>query len=171
MKARLDSAVELGCDAVDPDNIDAWASDGTDPTGFGLKPEDFTKYLTELAEYAHSIQTKNGAPLQIGQKNAPDLAPDLVKVLDFAVLESCMEWEFCGEFQPYISAGKPVYQIEYPASIENEGKLSDADRQRFCERQANDDGFSKILKRASETLDGWGQYCGEESFETPMIKE
>jgi hypothetical protein len=174
MKKRLDAAVEIGCDGVDPDNVDAWVEDGDDPTGFSLTPEDYADYLISLAEYAHSLKTKSGGPLLVGQKNAPAIASSLVSVLDFAVLESCREWSFCGDFQPYIQAGKPVFQIEYPPSLEETGSVSDEDMKLFCEEPTDkhgDEGFSRILKWASAQLDGWGQYCGEEPFEQPTIVE
>lgn len=167
MKRRIDTAVDVGCDGVDPDNVDAWVqSDGEDLTGFGLTEEDYASYLEELAIYAHSTKTQRGSKLLVGQKNAPSLASRLVSTLDFAVLESCREWEFCGNFQRYVSAGKPVFQIEYPESILELGKLSLDDLKFHCEGSGHgDEGFSKILKRASAQLDGWGQFCGGKSFE------
>ncbi|KAL6357682.1 hypothetical protein LRP88_07855 [Fusarium phalaenopsidis] len=177
-KARLDIAAKIGCDAVDPDNVDAWQQDDGDPTGFKLKSSDYTNYLKNLAKYAHSIKTKAGQPLLIGQKNAPEIAEDLVSTLDFAVLESCRgdsnpneeSWPFCEDFQTYIDAGKPVLQIEYPPSVEKTSKLSASDNRYYCTAEDEDKGFSKIIKWASAQLDGWGQYCGEEPFRTPAAK-
>ncbi|KAM6538684.1 hypothetical protein FALCPG4_000546 [Fusarium falciforme] len=177
-KARLDIAAKIGCDAVDPDNVDAWQQDDEDPTGFKLKSSDYTNYLKNLAKYAHSIKTKDGQPLLVGQKNAPEIAEDLVSTLDFAVLESCRgnsdpneeSWPFCEDFQTYIDAGKPVLQIEYPPSVEKTGKLSASDNKYYCTAEDEDKGFSKIIKWASAQLDGWGQYCGEEPFRTPAAK-
>lgn len=164
MKKRLDIASSTGCDGVDPDNIDAYTeSDGSDSSGFNLQPEDYVNYLTALADYAHSLSP----PLLVGQKNAPALAPNLSPVLDFAVLESCREWKFCSDFQAYVDAGKHVFQIEYPPSVEETGQLSPEDEEVYCGDLAGDGGFSKILKYASAQLDGWTQYCGGESFEQP----
>ncbi|KAJ4272377.1 hypothetical protein NW762_001090 [Fusarium torreyae] len=178
-KARLDVAAQIGCDAVDPDNVDAWQQDDEDPTGFKLKESDYTKYLKSLAQYAHSLKTKDGNPLLVGQKNAPEIAEDLVSTLDFAVLESCRgttdpneeNWPFCEDFQIYIDAGKPVLQIEYPPSVEKTGKVSASDNTYYCTPKDEDKGFSKIIKWASAQLDGWGQYCGEEPFRTPVFQE
>ncbi|KAK7428057.1 hypothetical protein QQZ08_005489 [Neonectria magnoliae] len=173
MKARLDLAVEAGCDAVDPDNVDAWKWDpSNDPTGFSLESSDYTAYLQKLAEYAHSLRTKDGEPLLVGQKNAPEIAADLVSSLDFAVLESCRgnsdpdedSEPFCSDFQSYIDAGKPVLQIEYPPSVEATGAMSSSDENYYCDPEDDDKGFSKIIKWASARLDGWGQYCGGEPF-------
>ena len=171
MKARLDRAVQQGCDAVDPDNVDAWAWDNTDPTGFKLTPDDYAKYLNTLADYAHTLTTKSGNNLLVGQKNAPDLVPAVVDHLDFAVLESCLRDDFCGEYQPYIAKNKPVFQIEYPPSVEKTGNLSNADNQFFCTREDDsDDGFSKVLKWSTAQVDGWGQYCGKASWTTPTFE-
>ncbi|KAF4488028.1 endo alpha-1,4 polygalactosaminidase precursor [Fusarium agapanthi] len=161
-KARLDVAAKIGCDAVDPDNVDAWQQDGEDPT-----------------DYAHSIKTKDGNRLLVGQKNAPEIAEDLVSALDFAVLESCRgttdpdeeNWPFCEDFQTYVDAGKPVLQIEYPPSVKKTGKLSSSDNTYYCTPKGEDKGFSKILKWASAQLDGWGQFCGDDPFRTPVINE
>ncbi|CAM1507353.1 Fc.00g069940.m01.CDS01 [Cosmosporella sp. VM-42] len=179
MKARLDAAIAVGCDGVDPDNVDAWKQDDNDPTGFSLKSSDYTKYLTNLAAYAHSKKTQQGQPLLVGQKNAPEIANSLVAVLDFAVLESCRgssdaseaAYPFCSEFQPYNAENKPVFQIEYPPSVSKTGAMSSSDNTFYCKAEEDDKGFSKIIKWASEQLDGWGQYCGGTSFKTPTISE
>jgi hypothetical protein len=171
MKARLAAAAEAGCDAVDPDNVDAWAwdeGDDADPTGFRLTEADYATYLNALAEHAHSIDTQSGNSLLVGQKNAPDLIGSVVDALDFAVLESCLRDSFCGDYQAYIAQGKPVFQIEYPPSLEKTGSLSAEDNQFFCQRQnQGDDNFGKILKWSTAQVDGWGQYCGGEPFRTP----
>lgn len=173
MKKRLDTAVSIGCDGVDPDNVDAWKQDdGTDPTGFKLKPSDYAKYLTSLATYAHSLKTKRGEPLLVGQKNAPEIAPSLVNTLDFALLESCRgssdpdeeSWPFCSDFQIYIAKKKPVFQIEYPPSVSETGAMSASDKRYYCNARNADKGFSKIIKWASAQLDGWGQYCDGKAF-------
>ncbi|KAF7541995.1 hypothetical protein G7Z17_g11831 [Cylindrodendrum hubeiense] len=174
MKARLDSAVAVGCDAVDPDNVDAWAQDGDDPTGFSLKSSDYATYLKNMAEYAHSVTTQEGNPLLVGQKNAPEIAADLVSTLDFAVLEQCRgssvdteTYSFCSDFQAYIDAGKPVLQIEYPPSVSaSDGTLSSSDKTFYCDAEDDDKNFSKVMKWASAQLDGWGEYCGGKSYRT-----
>ncbi|KAH6973327.1 glycoside hydrolase superfamily [Ilyonectria destructans] len=173
MKARLRSAVQVGCDGVDPDNVDAWVQDGNDPTGFSLKPSDYAMYLKSMAEYAHSLITQHGQPLLVGQKNAPELVEGLVSTLDFAVLEQCRgisedgehSYPFCSDFQSYIDARKPVFQIEYPPSISKfDGALSASDKLFYCKVENGDEDFSKILKWASDKLDGWGEYCHGEPF-------
>ncbi|KAK1639041.1 endo alpha-1,4 polygalactosaminidase precursor [Colletotrichum phormii] len=185
MKARLEHAASIGCDAVDPDNIDAWAEDGeADPTGFNLQPSDYATYISTLAAHAHALDTTAGAgrKLLLGQKNAPTIAPQLASIADFAVLETCLgtrtsdEVEpFCADFQPYIAAGKPVFQIEYPTSVRDDDSISQVDYNYFCVNKNGNEGFSEVLKHASEQVDGWGQFCGlgltGGRFETPTVDE
>ncbi|RBQ71096.1 hypothetical protein FVER14953_01488 [Fusarium verticillioides] len=153
-KARLDVAAKIGCDAVDPDNVDAWQQDGEDPTGFRLKPSDYTKYLKNLAETLSQPLTSRFLSLAAA-----------LRILTRRTGHSVRD------FQAYIDAGKPVLQIEYPHSVEKTGKLSSSDNTYYCTPKDEDKGFSKILKWASAQLDGWSQFCGDDPFRTPVIKE
>lgn len=67
----------------------------------------FNKYL---ANEAH----KRG--LAIGLKNDLSQIPDLLRYFDFAVNESCFDYDECDAYAPFIAAKKPVYQIQYPPS-------------------------------------------------------
>mgnify|MGYP003742118579 FL=1 len=103
MADRLDLAVQRGCDGVDPDNVDGYAN----RTGLPLTYQDQIDYNTWLAEQAHqrglAISLKN----DLGQIN------DLVAHFDFAINESCHEWDECELLMPFIEAGKPVVHINY----------------------------------------------------------
>lgn len=104
MKARMDKAKQRGCDAVDPDNVDGYAND----TGFRLSRADQVAFLRHLSAAAHERD------LGIGLKNAVDLIPDVVDDFDFAVNEECYHYKECGKLMPFVMAGKPVWNIEYP---------------------------------------------------------
>lgn len=132
MTNRLDVAVSKGCDAVDPDNVDGFANDN----GLGLTREDQIDYLRFLSDQAHA------RGLSIGLKNAVELVPDLVESFDFAVNESCFNYQECGTLQPFTAANKPVLQIQYGGKKE---------ARRICKR-ANALGFSALVK--SQDLDG-----------------
>ena len=103
MADRLDLAVQRGCAGVDPDNVDGY----TNRTGLPLTYQDQIDYNTWLAEQAHqrglAISLKN----DLGQIN------DLVAHFDFAINESCHEWDECELLMPFIEAGKPVVHINY----------------------------------------------------------
>ena len=84
MTARLDLAVEQGCDGVEPDNVDAY----TNPSGFPLTYAD-QPYNLWLAEAAHE------RGLSVGLKNDLDQIPDLVAQFDWALDEQCFQYEEC----------------------------------------------------------------------------
>lgn len=135
IQARMDRCKALGFQGVEADNLDLHHND----TGFEIGIPEVIKYATTLARYAHSID------LEIGQKNAPDLAPLLVKYFDFMMVESCFVWNFCSEVQPYIDAGKPVMAAEY---MEN-----DLDWDAVCV-QAGEIGMHMLFKNREITAGG-----------------
>ncbi|WWC68271.1 uncharacterized protein I206_102194 [Kwoniella pini CBS 10737] len=119
MTTRIKAAAAKGCDAVDPDNVDAW----TNTQNFGITKQNEVDYLLWLSVTARS----NG--LGIDLKNSGDLITDpdsgkstnwttsLVNAFDFNVIESCHEYDECEKYDPFLKAGKPQIQIEYSNSI------------------------------------------------------
>ncbi len=103
MKARLDLAVEKGCDGVEPDNVDGY----TNNTGFGLSATDQLAYNKFIANEAR----KRG--LSVGLKNDIDQIVELEPYYDFSINEQCHEYNECDEMQPFIDANKPVLNAEY----------------------------------------------------------
>lgn len=103
MQARFARCAAMGFDAVEPDNMDVHIND----SGFPLTGADVVAYVTALAEIAH------GMGLQIGQKNVPDLTPQLAGVLDFAITENCLTDGWCGDLAVYPSSGRPIFAAEY----------------------------------------------------------
>ncbi|KAJ3498648.1 hypothetical protein NLG97_g972 [Lecanicillium saksenae] len=176
MKTRLDKAAKIGCDGVDPDNIDL----STINWGNGKEVTDdaIVEALKQFAAYAHSLTTTNGNPLMFGQKNGPRLAKDLWQHLDFAVLESCHKSpSFCSSFQPYLDANKPVIDIEYPKNLRNP-----KDKKNYCNLSRTNSGddndpicpkisgtplanMSRIIKLDFNDygLNGCTQYCDRDS--------
>ncbi len=103
MLSRLDLAVQRGCDGVEPDNVDGVDND----TGFDLTPTDQLAYTRFLANEAHS------RGLAVALKNDLDQITQLVDYFDFSVNEECHEFDECDLLQPFIDAGKPVFNAEY----------------------------------------------------------
>jgi hypothetical protein len=103
MAARLDLAVEKGCDGVEPDNVSGHGND----TGFDLGRTDQITYNRWLAEQAHRRE------LSIGLKNSLDLVADLVDDFDFSINEECWEYDECAQLVPFVAAGKAVFNAEY----------------------------------------------------------
>lgn len=141
MTARLDLAVTKGCDGVDPDNVDAYNNEN----GLGLTSADAVDYLRFLADAAHA------RGLAIGLKNAGDIVGSVLSFTEFQVNEQCIEYEECDLFAPFISAGKPVFHIEYPSSAPS---LTGNAKTDSC-RSPN--GFSTVLKTLA--LDAWVETC------------
>lgn len=110
MGARMDIALEKGCDAIEPDNIDGYQTypEGAPPkTGFNITYEDQIRYNTALAELAHERN------MSIALKNDVEQVNDLLNVFDFAITEECWQYEECDTLLPFVSAGKAVFQCEY----------------------------------------------------------
>ncbi len=122
--ARFDLCKSKGFDAVEPDNVDAY----TNKTGFPLTSADQIKYNTYLADAAHS------RGLSVGLKNDIDQVRELQPIFDWALNEQCFQYKECGALQPFIDAGKAVFEVEY--------KL---DTSKFC-ATANSMNINSMLK-------------------------
>ncbi|MGD9368412.1 MAG: endo alpha-1,4 polygalactosaminidase [Desulfobacteraceae bacterium] len=103
MAARLDLAVQKGCDAVEPDNVDGYANS----TGLPLTAADQLDYNRFLAQQAHQRN------LAVALKNDVDQAAALVDDFDFTVNEECHAYDECDAINVFIEAGKPVFNAEY----------------------------------------------------------
>ena len=105
MRSRIDRAVTAGCDALEPDNTDAYQANN----GLGLSAQDQIDYLLFLANYARS---KN---LSIGLKNTVDLMTNsnLINAFDWTLNESCYDYNECDKLKPFIDSGKSVYIAMY----------------------------------------------------------
>ena len=140
MQARLDLCRRKGFDGADPDNVDSYEIGNR--TGFPLTKTDAIRYLRFLAREAHA------RGLAIGLKNATEIAPQLMPVLDFAVTEDCYAQGWCAVSKNFIAAGKPVFAIEYTDNH--------IDFTRFC-AQAKRLRLSPLLKRRN--LAEWERRC------------
>jgi hypothetical protein len=107
MRGRLDMAVRLGCDAVAPDNMDAWDIKEHEPSGFPLMSIDQLIYNRTIAKEAHN------RGLAIGLKDDVHQIEDLVDEFDFHVSEECFARMDCDLLKPFIDAKKPVFEVEY----------------------------------------------------------
>ncbi|MEO3780216.1 endo alpha-1,4 polygalactosaminidase [Micromonospora sp. B11E3] len=106
MTARIDMCRAKGFDAVEFDNMDGYIN----RTGFPLTAADQLAYNRFLANTAHA------RGLSTVMKNDLDQIDDLVDYFDMALNEECSRYNECGEYQPFIAAGKPVLHAEYGSS-------------------------------------------------------
>lgn len=135
MGARLDLAVQKGCDGIEPDNIDGY----TNSTGFPLTAADQIAYNKWLAEAAHS------RGLSVGLKNDIDQVVQLEPYFDWALNEQCHEYKECDTLLPFINKGKAVFITEYSLNTTA-----------FCP-SANANGFMAMKKKLD--LDASREVC------------
>ena len=135
MSARFDLCQGKGFDAIEVDNVDGFANE----TGFPLTAQDQLAYNTWIAQQAHA------RGLSIALKNDGDQAAQLVSVFDWALVEQCVENRECAQYQVFIEAGKPVYDVEYTRSTS-----------KFC-TQTNAMQFSAMKKKPS--LNAYRETC------------
>jgi len=118
MEARLDVCADKGFALVEYDNM------GIDPdSGFNTSQADVEEYVEAL------LQATNDRGMGGIHKNATNLV-HLEPGFDALLLESCVLWDFCGEAQPYLDSGKPVWNAEYPESWDEQGE--DFDLETVC---------------------------------------
>jgi len=106
MTARLDLAVSKGCDGVEPDNVDEYTNDN----GLGITAADQINFNTFIATQAHS------RGLSVGLKNDLDQVTQLQPNFDWALDEQCNQYDECSDLEPFITAGKAVFGVEYSGS-------------------------------------------------------
>lgn len=135
MRARLDLCKQKGFDGADPDNVDGY----TNRTGFPLTAQDQLTFNTWIANEAHA------RGLSVGLKNDGDQAASLTAIFDWALVEQCFEYNECALYQPFVTRGKPVFEIEY-----------NLDPIAFC-TQANAMNFNALYKHLS--LDAYRIAC------------
>lgn len=174
MQKRIQLAKEKGCDAIDPDNVDGFSNENN----FNLTPTDAITYIRKLARYAHSLG------LGMGLKNAQDLLPAVMDVIQFAVNEECaLASGDCDPYLDLIEAGKPVFHVEYASkyTIQDgkaiifgeraEGMDSESLKKKLClESQPQ---FTKTFSTTIKilNLNGWVLDCDDSWSETVTVSD
>ena len=142
LSARLDKAVALGCDGVEPDNVDAFDND----SGFDLTGADQLAFNRWLADEAH----KRG--LSVGLKNDLGQVLELLPWFDWALNEECVAYDDCALLRPFIDAGKAVFHTEDVDDTET-GQAAFATVCADSQRE----GFSTLIK--DWDLTNWRLAC------------
>jgi len=129
MIARIELAKNKGCDGLEADDVDARSND----PGFPITANNQQAFIKLLAEAAHA------RGLAFGLKNDLEEIPQLLASVDFAINEQCFEYDECDALTPFITAGKPVFQVEYA-----EGSF-DTKAAEICPK-ANTRNFDTLIK-------------------------
>jgi hypothetical protein len=130
MTARFQMCREKGFDAVEPDNMEAYAN----KSGFPLTAAEQLTYNDWVAAEVHSLG------MAVLQKNDGEQSAQQEPDFDGALSEQCNQYEECGLFEPYLAAGKPVLNAEYHRATK-----------RFC---ASDEAAGIMGARFNVALDG-----------------
>jgi hypothetical protein len=131
IEARLDVAVDKGCDGVEPDNVDGFVND----SGFDFDGFDQLDFNAWLAEEAHA------RGLSVGLKNDVDQIEVLEPCFDWALNEECHAYDECDLYAPFLDAGKAVFHVEYVDDFADAQGLADE----VC-GSAGVAGFSTLIK-------------------------
>lgn len=134
MLERLDLAQTRGCDAVEPDNMDAYEQD----SGFALNANDQLAYNRFVASAARE------RALGVGLKNDLSQVDQLVDDFDFAVNEQCHQYGECQRLQPFIAQNKAVLNAEY----ESRWADSPSERSKLCAEAINRGLSTLVLPEA-----------------------
>ena len=157
LEARFDRAMQMGCDAVEPDNMDVYDETAHDPSGFPLTYEDQMYFNLWVSQQVRA------RGMAVGLKNNINQAQDprTIEAFDFVVSEQCVQYNECGYFSGFIDAGKPVFLAEYELTPEV-----------FCP-VAKEHRISATGKR--EVLDYYRQNCdayyGKDTPQTTELPE
>jgi hypothetical protein len=154
MASRIEIASQMGCDAIDPDNVDGYQNDN----GLSLTSDDSVEFLDFLIDKASERK------IAVGLKNAGDIIADVLPLVQFAVNEQCAQFDNCGPFRPFIKAGKPVFHIEYPRGAPSD--VSAAESTDAC-TSTGSSRFSTVMK--TKELDGWVRYCDGKQANTEVF--
>lgn len=136
MRARLELAAQKGCDAVEPDNVDAYAND----SGFPLTAADQLAYNRFLAAEAHAYG------LAVGLKNDLDQVKVLEPYFDFAVNEECFKYSECELLTPFVEAGKAVFGAEYGVSTRKFCPVTNALNLDFIKKRYSLDAYREACR-------------------------
>jgi hypothetical protein len=135
LDARLDLCRAKGFDAVEPDNVDAYAND----SGFPLTAADQLRFNRHVAAAAHA------RGLSVGLKNDLDQAAALEPAFDWALNEQCFQYDECDRLAPFTRAGKAVFVAEYELGADG-----------FCARAR---ALGVMAMRKHLELDAWREPC------------
>lgn len=159
--------------------------------GGGFTPkitiDDSVVYMRKLAAEAR----KYG--MGIGLKNAEEVLPKVLDIIDFAVNEECSTYEKgCTQYIPVIQAGKPVFHFEYVKVLQDgprpviqstykewQNLTSPQIRDYYCLNHnygnpiliRSDYGrlFTTVIKKLD--LAGWIMYCDGSTGNTPTVQD
>ncbi len=105
LRARIAMCARKRFDAVEPDNVAGWEPENR--TGFDITRADQLRFNRWIAREVHA------RGMAVALKNDGRQARQLLPDFDFAIVEQCFQYEECGYYEPFVKAGKAVFEAEY----------------------------------------------------------
>ncbi|KVC58223.1 endo alpha-1,4 polygalactosaminidase [Burkholderia ubonensis] len=124
LDARFDRAKNMGCDAIEPDNIDGYDTTAHGSTGFPLTYADQLFFNLWIATEVHSRGMLVALKNDINQAHDPQI----YNAFDFVVSEQCIQYNECGFFSNFLALNKPVFEAEYKLSLAKMCPVAKANR-------------------------------------------
>jgi hypothetical protein len=103
LERRFDICARKGFDAVEPDNVAGWENE----TGFPIGAAAQLRFNRWVARQVHA------RGMAVALKNDGGQVGELLGAFDFAIVEQCFQYEECGTYEPFVKAGKAVFEAEY----------------------------------------------------------
>ena len=146
-KKRMRFAKEIGCDGVDPDNVDYYSVNSK-----VVSRKESAAFVNYLTTKAHDLG------LGIGLKNAVELIKDVPDV-DWYINESCVTFGECDRYASVVEK-KAVMAVEYCDAKEELGEPTQQPTCACAVARKND--INMLIKRAD--LDADRMACNERMF-------
>jgi hypothetical protein len=103
LERRFGLCARKGFDAVEPDNLAGFEN----RTGFDLTAAEQLRFNRWVAARVHALG------MAVALKNDPRQVPGLASRFDFAIVEQCFQYDECATYEPFVAAGKAVFEAEY----------------------------------------------------------
>ncbi|MGH7439338.1 MAG: endo alpha-1,4 polygalactosaminidase [Polyangiaceae bacterium] len=111
MKARLMSWCQAkGFDAVEPDNLDAFAN------GVNVTEADNVSYDLAIAALAHGMSMSIGVKNLLPAVTMSSESSAIQSTFDWVLAEQCYQYSECSSYTAFALAGKAVFDVEYGRS-------------------------------------------------------
>jgi len=150
LEKRIKLAASKKCDGIEVDNLDGYQMSEVKEWNNPLTKQDTITFAKWLANTAHSYD------LSIGLKNVVGIIDELSSYFDFAINESCVNYNECGLYKNFLAQGKAVFGVTYDGLDNNLNAL--------C-KNLNNLNISTIVKTSSKLVQSGivfngVQYCG-----------
>ncbi|NLE18210.1 MAG: hypothetical protein GX632_06690 [Propioniciclava sp.] len=123
IQRRIELAASKGFDGIEGDVVDLHLTDtGCSPP---ITAAEMTAFLRALADHAH------GLGLAYFAKNVTENAAEWSTFTDGVVAEEAYTYREAAGYAPYVTAGKPVFAVEYGPGRPTPDECDDANRRRY----------------------------------------